>query len=473
MADRLHKYSVFISSGGTPDCRELQDVCVQSTWDVGHAARALLGPAARLSAREEIDQADIFVRICRTLDEDVHSECFWALDAGKPTLLFVLPPHPDLGQFSRIFGSAPYGSSLREVSKDPSLFAKDYLITLMHAIRCLDAASSIGFWAEQTLDQFLRNPFWRRFAERVNQWATLDWRFNTNAPLKKAAAEYFLDSYLDMLRRSSISRLFFESGSSIAFLSEAFASRLDQGIKWNDLLIETNNILSYMEFVLSRTAPATLYPSGTPERKYGGTFGELMTLPIPSEEDPATDEARADMTLVAHKARERMSELRAHFREQYSDFGIIFGATSAIDLARTGQRAGPHVGSYHNMLFKRALLESGAPIVIFLDEDKFRRPFDPRSCFRVCDADFGWDYACLNVPLALVCAFRSEEGAKQVIPQLEYYGLEHLECTHRSEAPWPVIASNNLFWQRRRIWIEEARLRESVEPSRARSSAGF
>jgi hypothetical protein len=124
------------------------------------------------------------------------------------------------------------------------------------------------------------------------------------------------------------------------------------------------------------------------------------------------------------------------------------------------------------MLFKRALLESDAPIVFFLDEDKFRRPFDPRSCFRVCDTDFRWDYACLNVPLALVCAFRSEEGAKQIIPKLEYYGLEHIECSSRNEAPWPIIASNNVFWQRRRIWLEEARLKESIEPARARES-GF
>ena len=82
------------------------------------------------------------------------------------------------------------------------------------------------------------------------------------------------------------------------------------------------------------------------------------------------------------------STLRDHFAEQYTDIGILLGAASGIDLMRGSDRAGPHVGSYHNMLFKRALLESGAPLAVFGDEDKLPRPALSGQYFLVCDDRF-------------------------------------------------------------------------------------
>jgi hypothetical protein len=462
MNQQLHKYSVFISSGGSVELRALLDVCVQSTWDAGHAARALLTPAARLGIREEIQQADIIVRLCRRLDDSVRSECFWALDANKPYLLFMLGTEDDRPVAENLLATARDGSAFRLVSADPESLAKDFLITLTQAIRSLDASSSVSFWAEQTLDQCLRNPFWRRFAARANEWATLDWRFNTNAPLKKAAAESFLDLYLDTLSRSSVCRLFFESGSSTAFMSEAFASRLDQGIKWSRLSIETNNILSYMEFILGRSAPVALFPVGPPDRKYGGTFGELMSLSIPPE----------GAYPISGEAYELMAQLRDHFSKQYSESGLIISTASGFDLTRGSEWIGPHVGSYHNMLFKRALLESGAPVVIVMDEDKLLRPREQSRCFPVCNADFSWYFACQNMPIALACAFRSEERANRVIPDLQYLGLEHLEFSRHGEAPWPIVASNNMFWERRRGWIEEALQRAPQDMCQPHSLTG-
>src|SRR5258705_3578390 len=54
------------------------------------------------------------------------------------------------------------------------------------------------------------------------------------------------------------SRLFFESGSANAFLSEAFAARIDEKAfnQWG-AIIESNNFISYMEFILSRDRKST------------------------------------------------------------------------------------------------------------------------------------------------------------------------------------------------------------------------
>lgn len=452
MTDNLHRYSVFVSSGGDGSLRDLQDVCVQMTWDAGQSAKARLSPTARSGAREEIQDADIFVRICREIDDSVNAECFWAMERVKPTLLLVLGPPSVLAPLEKLLAGAPAGSTVRSVSNEPYVFAKDYLLALARVVRSMDATSSRGFWAEQTLDQCVRNPFWRKFAARVNQWATLDWRFNTNAPLKKAAAEFFLDYYLDTISKSFLNRIFFESGSSIAFLSESFAARLDQGVKWDGLTIETNNILSYVEFVLTgKNRPITLYPSGAPEMKYGGIFGELMDLSVPP----------GGAYPIVGDAREITERLSNHFSEQYTELGLILAAISGLDLDKGWEDVGPHVGSYHNMLFKRALLRSGAPVVLFLDEDKLRRQYVPDQCFSVCDKDFKWSYVCSSVPLALVCAFRSQESASLFLPKFHRLGLNHIESGRHGEVPCPLIASNDAFWERKEQWLGEA-LRESA-----------
>ena len=419
---------------------------MQVSWEAGHSPRAHISSIARSDTRTEIQNCDLFVRLCTTVDVSVQTECFWANDAHKPLLLLLVNIDREPDASRQLLENAADGSSARKVTADPLVFAKDYLLSLHDAVRVLDARSS-GLWVTQGSDLHIRNPFWRRFASRVNQWATLDGRFRANAPLKQAAAEFFLDHYLGIILKARISRLFFESGSAIAFLSESFAARVDQKafMAWGGH-IETNNVISYMEFVLGQFASISLYPGGPPERKYGGTFGELKDLAVPSE--------GAHPIHATHH--ELMSNVRNHFSEQYTDLGIIFGGASGIDLSRGTELLGPHVGSYDNMLFKRALLESGAPLVLIVDEDKMPRRFSQGQCFLVCDEEFSWHYACRNVPLAIVCAFRSEERARTVISDLEYLGLNHLELGRRGEAPWCMIASNDLFSSRRQEWLTAA-----------------
>ncbi len=447
MPHDLPSYSIFVSCENDPGLRDLRDACVQVSWDAGHSPKALLSSIGRTDLQRGIQEADLFVRVSSTLDKATTTECFWANDARKPIILLVVGDVGPDGMAQALLKNSVAGSSWRAVSHEPYAFAKDYLVALHHAARVLDAMNSANWSPLQSAELSLRNPFLRRFASRLGQYVTLDSRFYLNVPLKQSAAEFFLDRYFGILRKGPVSRLFFESGSAIAYLSEAFAARIDEERfdQWG-AIIETNNFISDMEFVLSRFQRVSLYPNGRPERRYGGTFGKLGGLSEPAE--------GAHPIKGSHH--ELMFEIRAHFAEQYTDLGIIFGAASGIDLSRGTELLGPHVGSYENMLFKRALLESGAPVVIFVDEDKIPRRASPGQCFLVCDDDFSWHYACRNTPLAIVCAFRSEDRAKSVIPDLEYLGFEHLESARHGEAPWPIIASNNLFWNRRQEWLTAA-----------------
>jgi len=443
MPEQLRQYSVFVSCGEEEQLRDFRDICIQTTWDCGHSARSFLSGIIKRDRRAAIEACDIFVRLCSTIDDCLRAECFWAADLNKRLILVLIDPEQDLEVFRSLLSGVPGRAVLISATARPYELAVQYLVTLQRVLRLLDAGPSAGMIGSVAAS---RNPFFNRFFNRMSEWATLDWRFSLNAALKKASAEFFFDLYLGLLVSAGVSDLFFESGSSIAFLSEAFVGRMDNAAfaRWG-AYIETNNIISYLEFTINQFMRVSLFPSGPPDRKYGGTFGEeLKGLGVPETAHP-----------IDGHAREVMTRIREHFAKKYTS-GVLFGAASGIDLTRGADIAGPHVGTYHNMLFKRAQLEAGVPLVLFVDEDKLPRPFVPTQCFAVCDDEFSWYYACRNIPLAIVCAFRSEERAQRIIPELQYLGFEHCETGRKGEAPWPIVVSNDLFWHRRQEWLSAA-----------------
>jgi hypothetical protein len=244
--------------------------------------------------------------------------------------------------------------------------------------------------------------------------------------------------------QAGISRVFLESGSSIAHFAEALSDRLEKdGVERyrRTLQIETNNILAYMEFVLTPALRVSLFPPEIPAKanKYGATVGPLEFVKPPrGEAHPIEGEARAMVDFI-----------RAHFVEHYRAHGIIFGATAGIELDRNSRGFGPHVGSYEQFLFKRALLESDCLQIIVLDEVKLPRAFLPERCYPICDETLPWEYVCRNKPLALACAFSDEQSAKVRIEELQLLGFDQIERERAMERPWCFIASNPAF---RQVW---------------------
>lgn len=54
----------------------------------------------------------------------------------------------------------------------------------------------------------------------------------------------------------------------------------------NDFRIFTNNILTYLELVLTKNVDISLKPYGPPEKRYGATFGDLTKLPAHTAPGP-------------------------------------------------------------------------------------------------------------------------------------------------------------------------------------------
>jgi hypothetical protein len=251
------------------------------------------------------------------------------------------------------------------------------------------------------------NPFMREIVEQLKHYDVLSERILEQSDLKAGVARFFWDQCLAQIIDSKYFHLFFESSSTIAYVSSEFNSRLSTmaGQKHlGDWVIRTNNILTYLLISLTRNVELQFMPYGPPEAKYGATFGpigELTTYPAPGP---------LELPKAAKRALQEVQEKFSKLPENT----LILATASGLDL-KDQVWQGPHVGSYHNQLFKRVLLQAGRPVVLFLDETKVRLPFNPEHCFLVCEPQRPWRRICEETPLA-VCVLARNSLFDQKFP---------------------------------------------------------
>lgn len=435
--------------------QEVAEAFAQATVKCGHFASVCSFHGAWESDPQlanRIHEADVLVLLLAGPHPVLFTQPQLAPRADQPALVFLIDAQSDSlsDEVMRVF-RAPH--SIRSFSSRLGMadMKFDYIVTLLDTMR--GCAPNSG-WVRARLYERVRdelddrasgrtaNPFLRRFDDQLNKCSVLNERCGVNPQLKRAVADYFVDFYLERMSRARLCKFFFESGSSIAFLSEVFSSRYrDMMRNWPELFIETNNIVSYLEFALFHQVKVALYPDGPPELKYGATFGDMPARlkPLPPPERPRRLTPSAE-TVVRDVAK--------HFGENYAERGIIFMASSGIELAPDAAFPGPHVGSYYNQLFKRAILESGCPTVILVDETKLPRPFLVKSCFPVCDEALTWEEVCDSKPVAVAAAFWDEQKGKSARDALQGLGYNNVEAARSGERPWTMIASNDKFRER-------------------------
>ena len=289
------------------------------------------------------------------------------------------------------------------------------------------------------------NPFFGRFADRLNRFGKLSRRTLLQEQLKRNIARHFWKLYLPQIALFGISRLFFESGSSIAYLSEEFM-RFVGDARWGrdlckKLKIATNNILTFLDFALIESRSdlfnVVLEPKGPFEPYYGATFGELaeaVELPYPTEPE------------VLHpNAKPYVSAVIENMRNFFDQPGMILMTASGVELDEKSPFCGPHVGSYYNKLVKRCLLEVKMPTVIFLDQAKFPYPFKPGKCHPVCGPDFQWEKVREEVPMALALASNKADAKENTLDSLKDIGFTCQEPVVEEDGIWPLIAVNQRF----------------------------
>ena len=257
-----------------------------------------------------------------------------------------------------------------------------------------------------------QNPFFERLVKRLDSFLVLSRRTVTDRGQKELMSAFFWEAFLARLAVHDIKELFFESGSTIAYLSYDFIQRTKHPWvrKWiakKDLVIKTNNILTYLDFILTDPfadpVECHLRPPAPADTYYGATFGRLTSLVKmwpPRRLRPLSDKAA--------KAVNRINDQLALGKNS-----LVLMTASGLDNSNS-EFKGPHVGSYYNMLIKRALLTNELPTVLVLEESKVFKKYSKGRCFAVCDrtGPLSWEEICRKKPLAILTCVKPEKAEK-------------------------------------------------------------
>jgi hypothetical protein len=488
------KYTIFLSSSFR-DLQKARQELVMEILKIGHIPVGMemfhAGDALNLAVIEKaVRDCDIFVllvgaRMGEIVGGDkkiayVEWEYDLARRLGKNTIVFLLHkaeyenarnnlPKDDperkhderLDEFRAKVQLGPDGDGKRIVEFFSYVDTGDLRAKLSDAIKLEFSALSGGWVPGALYDELVKrvhfdetvssNPFFRRFATRLNRFGKLSSRTSLQASLKHAIARYFWKLYLPKIALTGMSRLFFESGSSIAYVSEEFITVVGDA-RWGrdlskKLKIATNNILTFFDFALispsSDLFNVSLEPKGPFEPSYGATFGELaeaVELSWPKRPEPLHPSARPYVEAVTRS-------LKAFFDAP----GMILMTSSGVELDEDSPFCGPHVGSYYNKLVKRALLEVRVPTVMLLDQTKFPYGFRLGQCHPVCGPDFPWQKMREEVPLAIALAFSTRDDKDKAIDRLAAIGFTSDEPVVEEDGIWPVIAGNRQFAQAMKI----------------------
>lgn len=260
----------------------------------------------------------------------------------------------------------------------------------------------------KTVRAIVSNRFLRRELEQLRKFSKLGQRVSLDVGSKEAMARIFWRDMQGRIRRNSLFHLFFESGSTVAYLADEFERTMlvaDEGVhRWQ---IRTNNVLSVVQFTLHTPIDASRFPTGIPDPDdpYGAIFpNEWRQLYEPPPKRPR------NLHDGEHAAVDTMR------KRLYGDAGkhqLVLAAASGLDLLNNEQHfRGPHVASHPNMLFKRAVFTSGSPVVLFISAEKLGDPFDVGRCYPVFDSNEAWTQVIRDYPLAICIGYEQPKISK-------------------------------------------------------------
>jgi hypothetical protein len=279
--------------------------------------------------------------------------------------------------------------------------------------------------------------------------------------------------------------LFFESGSTLSFLSSGFIEYLNQynmrkKIEDGTTNIITNNIIVYLQFLLEANLPCRMFPKGYPEEPYGASYGMIRDLKAKMPTYPAKplDKAACDAIDTLLKQTTLLNNNNKKI--------LILGATSGLQITneynskhwdhvnkKVDESAelipveyrkmideslrgcmGPHCGSYHNKVFKRFLYATKKPLMIFMTGDKIDVEILINRCHFMLDGnmspsdnpnkyDLTWDEFKKDQPLAFCvgCAIEKIDKFVDIFKNEKFY----VERGPNTTARTAFIAKNQLF----------------------------
>jgi len=251
-----------------------------------------------------------------------------------------------------------------------------------------------------TLRQISENKFLDRELKRMREFSIVGERVTIDKVSKETQAQVFWKTMMGPIRRHGYKNLFFESGSTLAYVSEPFENFVLKNDKEaGSWCVWTNNVLTLFQLLLYTDVSIRRFPpyAPDPEDKYGAIFPRKWHQ---LEERPPLKPRK----LHNHEA-DAVKEMRGELLE-FGEKTLFLATTSGWDLDHElNDFRGPHVGSHPNMLFKRALFTTERPVVIFLSAEKLGDPFEVNKCYPIFGPDEPLGKALEKYPLALCVGY--------------------------------------------------------------------
>lgn len=298
-------------------------------------------------------------------------------------------------------------------SEDDQSIAADCINSINEASKRLKpTAGWIRASSEQglRLREFERNYFLRRLLDRVYKFSTLTKRLDSQPLAKRALGEAFWKVMLGRIKRHGYSNMFFESGSTLAYVADEFEKKIGEthdGTHWR---ITTNNAIILLQLLLHTHIDVSPRPAGAPEDYYGAMFNPILLR----DPEAPPHSPRKLYERETEAIEETVATLQGDGRKR-----LYLSTASGLDFDHQEIHfRGPHVGSHPNMLFKRAIFKTGQPVVLFLTASKLEKRFELNRCYPVFDSELSWQRICQEHALALCVGYAAEgERSSRGIPE--------------------------------------------------------
>ncbi len=270
----------------------------------------------------------------------------------------------------------------------------------------------------EMLQIYARNEIIRDVVRRLGQFETVEPRLASEANKKILLAKVFADIWGDYIQ-NKYERIFLESGSTITYVAKALLNYLSQGKRTTEVF--TNNAFAYLYLWLYSGILCHPVPSGSPDNRYAGMYGELTGRQrVPTYDLKPLGKYDPDAPEIIQRVRSET------FGESGGKKILILAAISGIQLTdninavildsdgqehqlksndplwnQLSQCRGFHVGSYENHLFKRSYYLTKYPAIVFVHDKKIDCKIVVGKCHFLCDSEYQWDKFMREYPLSI------------------------------------------------------------------------
>lgn len=305
------------------------------------------------------------------------------------------------------------------------------------------------------------NIFARDMVRNINGFGKLNERCSIDVPEKQALARCFRDRFLDKIVDDKID-LFFESGDCPAFVArelgriKRFAKVVVGSRPGDGINLYTNNILAFLELLMNDRIPVTMRPKSSPQDVYGASYGILDEL-IDDERVP--DYSGGELNRHALGAMEELAQSSDSLSVSDVSKILLICSISGIQVSkphvidsktpldtelqkRIERCYGFHVGSFKNLVFKRYLYSTKAPILMTATRSMLDMPIDPTRCHFLFNDTYTWQSFYANHPLAFLVGCKDSQigETQEILGQMRF-----AQQIFQHQGFAAVIAANKAF----------------------------